>query len=389
MPFYLNKYKIAGKEFSFAAIFWVAICTISIIAQVAKGITHNNNYLIFINVFFHSLDKLNLYAAYPAAYGDTNHYGPFFSLIIAPFAALPKTIGLFLWCMANAFVLLYAIKKLPISNNHKNIILLIGIVEMLTSLHNVQFNPMATSFILFSYILVKSKNDFWATMYIAAGILIKLYGIVGLAFFLFSDNKLKFILSFAFWMIVFFALPMLISSPQFVIQSYTDWYNSLSTKNTENLTSDMQGMTAMKVLQKVFHLSFITNGMIILAGFVVYLCTLFKHKYFNNINFQLNYLASLLIAVVIFSTSAEAATFIFAMVGVGIWFINQKEKTWTVISLLIFAILITSLSSTDLFPKIIKQNYVRPYALKALPCLFIWIFIAYQLLFKKYDVVTS
>jgi hypothetical protein len=386
LPFYLNKYKIADREISFATIFWIAVCTISIIAQVAKGITHNNNYLIFINVFYHTIDKLNLYAAYPTAYGDTNHYGPFFSLLIAPFAALPKTIGLFLWCMANAFVLLYAIKKLPISSNAKNIILLIGIVEMLTSLHNVQFNPMATSFILLSYILVKSKNEFWATMYIAAGILVKLYGIVGLAFFLFSDNKLKFILSFAFWMLLFFALPMLISSPQFVLQSYTDWYNSLSTKNTENLTSDMQGMNAMKVLQKVFHLNFITNGIVIIGGFIVYLCTLLRYKYFQNIQFQLNYLASLLIAVVIFSSSAEAATFI---IGVGIWFINQKEKTVVVISLLVFAILFSSLSTTDLFPKFIKQNYIRPYALKALPCLFIWIFIAYQLLFKKYDVVTS
>ncbi len=388
MPFYLNNYKIAGKEFSFASIFWITICTVSIIAQVSKGITHNNNYLIFINVFFHSIQKLNLYAAYPTAYGDTNHYGPFFSLIIAPFAALPKTIGLFLWCIANTFFLLFAIKKLPISNNNKNIILLIGIVEMLTSLHNVQFNPMATAFILYSYILVKSKNDFWATMYIAAGFLIKLYGIVGLAFFLFSDNKLKFILSFAFWLMVFFALPMLISSPQFIIQSYYDWYESLSTKNGENLTSDMQGMTAMKVLQKVFHLKFITNGILIIVGFIAYLCTLFRYKYFKHIEFQLNYLASLLIAVVIFSSSAEAATFVFAMIGVSIWFINQKEKTTLVISFLILALVLTSLSSTDLFPKFIKQNYIRPYALKAMPCLFIWIFIAYQLLFKKYDAVT-
>lgn len=389
MPFYLNKYKVAGKEYSFATIFWVAICTASIIAQVAKGITHNNNYIIFINVFYHSLQKLNLYAAYPTAYGDTNHYGPFFSLIIAPFAALPKYVGLFLWCMANCFLLLFAVKKIPVSANNKNIILLIGIVEMLTSLHNVQFNPMATAFILFSYILVKNKNDFWATMYIAAGILVKLYGLVGLAFFLFSDNKVKFILSFIFWMLVFFALPMLISSPQFVIQSYKDWYSSLAEKNTVNLSSDMQGMTAMKVLQKVFQLNFITNGIVIIGGFVIYLCTLLRYKYFKNIQFQLNYLASLLIAVVIFSSSAEAATFVIAMVGVGIWFINQKEKTTLVISLLIFSILFTSLSSTDLFPKFLKENYIRPYALKALPCLFIWIFIVYQLLFKKYDALTS
>ena len=388
MPFYLTKYKIGNKYFSFATIFWVAICTLSIISQVVRDTTHNNNYLIFINVFFHSIQKLNLFVAYPA-YGDTNHYGPFFSLIIAPFALLPNTIGLFLWCMVNTFILLYAVKKLPVNDNSKNIILLIGIVEMLTTLHNVQFNPMATAWILFSYTLVKEKKDFWATMFIAAGLLVKLYGIVGLAFFLFSDNKLKFVASFIFWMALFFALPMLISSPAFIIQSYTDWYQSLSEKNQINEGSVMQGMTATRVLQKVFHLTNLTNLALIINGFLVYVCTLFRYKYFKNINFQLNYLASLLIAVVIFSSSAESATFIFAMIGVGIWFVNQKEKTTLVISLLIFAILITSLSTTDLFPRFVKENYIRPYALKALPCLFIWILLAYQLLFKKYDTLTS
>ena len=389
MPFYLNKYKIAGKEISFATLAWIIICSFSIIAQVAKGIAHNNNYLIFINVFFHSLQKLNLFDAYPLAYGDTNHYGPFFSLIIAPFAALPNTIGLFLWCMANTLFLLYAVKKLPVSDTNKNIILLIGIVEMLTALHNVQFNPMATSWILFSYILVKEKKDFWATMFIAAGLLVKLYGIVGLAFFLFSDNKLKFVLSFIFWMLVFYALPMAISSPAFVNKSYLDWYYSLAEKNDNNATSTMQGMTAMKVLQKVFLLNFITNKILIAFGFVLYVCTLFKNKYFKNTHFQLDYVASLLIAVVIFSSSAEAATFVIAMMGVALWFVNQQQKTKLEIALLIFAIVFTSLASTDLFPRFIKEQFIRPYAIKAMPCLFIWLLLMYQLLFKKYDSVTS
>ena len=389
MPFYLNKYKIAGKEISFATLAWIIICSFSIIAQVAKGIAHNNNYLIFINVFFHSLQKLNLFDAYPLAYGDTNHYGPFFSLIIAPFAALPNTIGLFLWCMANTLFLLYAVKKLPVSDTNKNIILLIGIVEMLTALHKVQFNPMATSWILFSYILVKEKKDFWATMFIAAGLLVKLYGIVGLAFFLFSDNKLKFVLSFIFWMLVFYALPMAISSPAFVNKSYLDWYYSLAEKNDNNATSTMQGMTAMKVLQKVFLLNFITNKILIAFGFVLYVCTLFKNKYFKNTHFQLDYVASLLIAVVIFSSSAEAATFVIAMMGVALWFVNQQQKTKLEIALLIFAIVFTSLASTDLFPRFIKEQFIRPYAIKAMPCLFIWLLLMYQLLFKKYDSVTS
>ena len=389
MPFYLREYKIAGKSFSFATIIWFLLTIISTLAQLKKGIGTCRNYLIFKGVFFHSINKLPLFAAYPAEYQDTNHYGPFFSFVIAPFALLPNYVGVFMWCIANAFVLFYAVKKLPISDINKNIILLIGLVEMMTAIHNVQFNPMASAWIILTYVMVKDKKDIWATLFIAAGILVKLYGIVGLAFFLFSDHKLKFVLSFIFWMALFFCLPMLLSSPQFVVQAYQDWYTSLSIKNAANNIEVMQGMTAMRVIDRVFCIHNIPNIVIIASASLVYFGSLLRYKYFKNTNFQLSFLASLLIAVVIFSSSAEAATFIIAMMGVAIWFINEEKKSPLVISLLIFAIVLTSLSTTDAFPKFVKVEYVRPYALKALPCLLVWLVLAYQLLFKKYDSVTS
>jgi hypothetical protein len=77
------------------------------------------------------------------------------------------------------------------------------------------------------------------------------------------------------------------------------------------------------------------------------------------------------------------------MVGVGIWFIAQPNKNGWTLALLIFAIVFTSLSTTDAFPKSVKENYIRPYAIKALPCLIIWIVAACQLLFKKPDNLSS
>jgi hypothetical protein len=38
---------------------------------------------------------------------------------------------------------------------------------------------------------------------------------------------------------------------------------------------------------------------------------------------------------------------------------------------LIFAIILTSLSATDLFPKFLYKEYVLKYSLKALPCVLI------------------
>ena len=383
MNFFMSDLPLGKKRVSFAAVFWFMLAIIAAVIQVSKkdglGI---NNYLIFKGVFWHAFHSMDLFAAYPAEYGDINHYGPFFSIIIAPFALLPDKLGCFLWCMANAAFLYYAVRRLPVSYLNKNIILLIGAVEMMTSIHNVQFNPMITAWILFAYILVYEEKDFWATLFIAAGILTKLYGIVGLAFFFFSGRKSIFILSLAFWLGAFFCLPMLFSSASFIIRSYKDWYHALSDKNQLNADSPMQGMTVMRIIKKFLRVN-IADLYVLSAAAFFYLLPLLRFRQLREINFQLSYLAMLLIGTVIFSSSAESATFVIAMTGVGIWYITQEKKTWVHL-VLGFAILFTSLSTTDLFPGHIKSEYVRPYALKALPCLIIWIILAFNLITKNF-----
>ncbi len=384
MTFLFKQFTISKFKISFATIFWFTLAFVAAAVQSLKGIAGYNNYLIFKGVFVHTISQLNLFSTYPLEYVDSNHYGSFFSLIIAPFTIFNNSFGCFLWCLANAFILFYAISKLPISAKQQSIILLISALEMMTSIHNVQFNPMLTSTILLSYILVKNGKDFWATIFIVIGILTKIYGIVGLAFFLFSNNKITFIWSFIFWIILCFCLPMAISSPHFVVQSYFDWYQSLTEKNQLNADSVMQGMTAMRFLKRILHLPNIADIYFLLTAVIFYLLPIIRFKQYFHTNFQLSYLAFLLIGVVIFSSSAESATFVIAMVGIGIWYILQDDRKWWVVSLLILALLFTSLSTTDLFPKNIKANFIRPYAIKAMPCFFIWIVISVQLLCKSF-----
>jgi Glycosyltransferase family 87 len=386
MQFLLKKITFRKYQISVATIIWFTFALVATIIQLNKKPldVSINNYLIFKGVFWHTSSQINLFSLYASEYFDCNHYGPFFSIIIAPFAVLPNVLGCFLWCMVNAAILFYAVKQLPISEQNKHIILLIGALEMMTATHNVQFNPMLTSWIILSYVLVKKEKDFWATLFIIAGFGVKLYGIVGLAFFLFSAHKQTFVLSCFFWAALLFCLPMLLSSPQYILQSYKDWYNILVEKNDLNQESPMQGMTVMRIIKKVFQVKNLKDIYILGTAAIFYLLPMLRFKEFKNTAFQLSYLAFLLIGVVIFSSSAEAATFVIAMMGVGIWFVNTQEKSIWVISLLVFAIIFTSLSTTDLFPKNVKINFIRPYAIKALPCFFIWLVLAYQLLFKKF-----
>ena len=86
-----------------------------ILAGLTKIAAHrHNNFLIFRGVFWHTIQRVSLYDLYPSEYNDHNHYGPFFSLVIAPFALVPDAIGLLLWLVALSLVMYYAVRRLPL-----------------------------------------------------------------------------------------------------------------------------------------------------------------------------------------------------------------------------------------------------------------------------------
>jgi beta-lactamase regulating signal transducer with metallopeptidase domain len=83
---------------------WLVVALVAAIKQFVIG--KYNNYLIFKHVFFHTIEKKSLYGLYPESYFDHNHYGPIFSVFIAPFAVLPDAVGMPLWAVFNAAVLI-------------------------------------------------------------------------------------------------------------------------------------------------------------------------------------------------------------------------------------------------------------------------------------------
>lgn len=394
MQFLFKDITIAKWKIPVPVFLWFVLAAIAAIAEISRGHSAINNYDIYSGVFEHSLRQTNLYLPYPAEYTDTNHYGPVFSILIAPFALLPDYLGCFLWCVANAWVLFYAIGQLSITKQQQHIILLIGLVEMMTAIHNVQFNPMLTGWIILSFVLVEKEKDFWAALFIVAGLFVKIYGIAGIAFFWFSRHKPRFILSFIFWFIVLFCLPMLISSPGFVIQSYKDWFHSLVEKNAQNVdTADenlMQDISVMGMLRRIFKMAHLKNYLITLPAALVYALPFLRVKQYSMFRFRASYLCLALIGVVIFSSSAESSTFVLAVSGVAIWYVLQQPRNSRLHHyLLAFVIILTSFSATDLFPPFVRENFILPYSLKALPCFLAWCVIAYQLLVKDFTQTTE
>jgi hypothetical protein len=370
---------------------YIIVALFSALKQILRR--HDNNYQIFKNVFYHIIEEKSLYASYPNLYFDYNHYGPIFGLFIAPFAIMPDGIGMVLWCVFNAVVLVYAISQLNLESSKINLILWICLHEFLTTILGQQFNPIMTSIIILSYVLIEKEKDFWSACLIILGTFIKLYGIVGLAFFFFSKNKMKFIGSLAFWSVVFFVLPMAISSPEFIINSYSEWFARLLEKNNENGSFDsMQDISIMGLFKKILNMPNLSNLLFLIPGIVLFGLPYLRFNMFSNKKFQLLLLSSVLIFTVIFSSGSESPTYIIAFAGVAIWFIIQEEKTKWTWFLFIFALLLTSFSPSDLFPKYIKETYIKPYSLKALPCVLIWFQITYELIttqFSKQHLITK
>jgi Glycosyltransferase family 87 len=344
-----------------------------------------NNYLIFKYVYWHTIDLQNLYHNYPE-YQDSNHYGPIFSIFIAPFALLPDGLGCILWNIANVAILLWGIYSLPISLNKRTIIAWICAHEALTALFSFQFNIALTGLILLSFSYLIKKKEFQSAFFIAFGTLVKLYGIVGLAFFFFTKNKLKFIAGCFVAFLVLFALPMIISSPGFVIQSYADWYHSLAHKNDLNASlTSFQDISLMGIVRRATGNVNIPNAPFLLVGLILFGLPYLRINQYKNIGFRLMLLASTLIFTVIFSSGSESPTYIIAFAGVAIWLmVQQNPKKGWIIALFIFAFILTSLSPTDIFPRAVKE-FIRLYSLKALPCVIIWLTIIYQMMKEDFE----
>lgn len=367
------------KRFIFSL--WFLLALVAGLKHAFKEV--NNNYYIFKYVFYNTIDQVNLYGQYPDRYFDNNHYGPIFSLIIAPFALLPDGAGTILWELFIAATLLFAIYKLPISWKGKVIIYWISMHDIYSNAVNSQTNAFIAALVIGSFICIRAEKDFWAACFIMLGFFIKLYGIVGLAFFFFSKNKLKFIGYLLLWGVVFFVLPMLISSPQFIIQTYSDWYQALVIKNGSNTTSLMQNISAIGMIRKISGNFEFSTLFIVVPALVLFALQYIQTKFYNNLSYQLGILASTLLFLVLFSTGSETCTYIIACVGVGIWFILQKKPRSKYVIFTISLVIFMFYATSDLSPAFFNKGIIRPYALKALPFLLVWLTMVYQLITFK------
>ncbi|MCG2791973.1 MAG: DUF2029 domain-containing protein [Weeksellaceae bacterium] len=374
------------SDYRIIFVIYIIVAAITAYTKYKRGTGGYNNYLIFKGVFYNTLQERNIFLQYPDLFFDSNHYGVFFSLLIAPFALLPDAFGAVLWNVASTLVFLFAIYKLPFSDAKKSFFGWLCLQEFITAATYFQFNMILTGLLMLSAIYIYQRKEARSAFAILIGTFVKVYGIVGLSGFFFIKNKTRFIISLLTIAILFFVLPMFISSPQFGVQSYADWYHSLTEKNLSNqsLTS-RQDYSLMGVVRRVLGKADISNLLFLVPGFALFMLPYFRIKQYQFLPFQLMILASTLLFIVLFSSSSESPTYIIAVSGVAIWFLMQQKISKIDIGLLVFVMIFTCFAFSDLFPKAIKEDVFIKYSTKAIPCILIWFRVMYELLTKDFE----
>ncbi|MCX6310249.1 MAG: glycosyltransferase family 87 protein [Bacteroidetes bacterium] len=380
----MKKFNLLQNPFFIAGVLLIFIVIVTAqsinlpprISETGLKFTHYNNYLIFKQSYFHLIQNKDLYQLYPVEHWDYYKYSPTFSLLMAPFVYLPDAAGLFLWNTLNVLVLFFALRKLP-SLTDKNRLLLLGfiLIELITSIQNSQSNALIAGLVIFAFLSLEKKQVGLAALFIVLTVFIKLFGLVAFALFMFYPNKPKAILYTIAWTLLLAILPLCVvpfSQLQFLYQS---WLHLLQNDHSASIGFSVAGW-----LQTWFGVES-KNG-VVFVGAIIFCLPFLKYKFFKELKFKLFFLASVLLWIVIFNHKAESPTFVIAVSGIAIWFFAQKMKIENLI-LLSLAFLFTVLSPTDIFPKFLRDNYVTPYVLKAVPCIIIWCKIIFDLLFYK------
>jgi len=337
--------------------------------------TNYNNYQIFKYSFFHLKSGVDLYSSHPSEHWDLYKYSPTFALFFGFLAWLPDIAGLLIWNLLNALALFFGIRMLRLSTPEKGIILLLGMVELLTSLQNSQSNGLMAGLIILAFALMEKGKFFWACLCIAFTVYIKLFGVFAFAICLLYPQRWKMVGYSVLAMIGLAIIPLMMVSIDQLIIIYEQWWTLLQSDYVSNYLSLVGVVKAWSGIS-------LPQNIVLLLGVILFVIPLVRIKFYTEPFFRMTFLAMILLWTVVFNHKAESPTFIIAVAGIGIWYVSSGLEVRLRNMLVILALVFTSLSTTDLFPNFIQDNFFEPWSVKAVPCIIIYFLTFYELTFR-------
>ena len=365
------------------------ILSIYLLAMLIISLQHYfnnryNNFSIFRASIGHLLEHKNLYLEYPKEYGDLFLYHPTFPILFAPFSWMPVWLGMCCWTIFSSYIVFLSVKLLPISHKQKVFVWWFIFIELTTALHNMQTNPLIAAFIVLTFVHLEKENPIQTGFASALGFFIKGYGGISAVLFpfypkKFGKNVLYYIIAFVF----FSVLPGFIIGFDQLPRLYQEWQTLLIEEHKVNYGMSLIGLIYTLITSSIPVIYIQLFGVICLAIFLAYCFFIVKE---NTLSLRVAILANLLIWVIVFNHAAESSTHIISVFGVAFWYLITPKNGLSK-GLLIFVLLLTILSPTDIVPKFINRNYIIPYNLKALPIVLVWLHLQYIVFTQKYQLI--
>ena len=283
-----------------------------------------------------------------------------------PLATLPDWIGLCLWNIAGALAILYAMRSLPLPPAATALAAWLVFKDSLTSLQNAQSNGLVAALMILTVVCWEKQRPLGAGLMLALSLYLKIFGIGVLLLWVLYPQKLKTVVGGVIAAVALFFLPLALTPFDLLIQQYQNWLQMLG---AEFPTSE--GISVMGMLHAWFGISGYKSLTILMGGMIL-AAPLLRFKQYEKQSFRLGMLASVLMWVVLFNHRAESPTFVIATAGVAIWFVS-RPVTRLNIGLMLFTLLLSGFSSSEIMPAWLQKNVLEPYQLKALPCLLVWL----------------
>lgn len=370
IPRWLTAQRFAG--------FVIVILTVVAAQKYALG--QINNYLMFAKPFHNLLINKTIYGLHPDLFEDNYKYSPTFAWLMGPFYYLPNWLGVILWNLLNAVVLVagiwYYLADEADANRKRLVVLAIVVGEALITAQNMQSNNFIVGAMLLGLFALRKQHVWLAALAFTLCLYIKFYGVGAAIFFLFYPKKVQFLLAMLVWTLLLGLAPWTMIPWENVLSEYAEWGRVVVVSKLGVLISVPGVLVAWFGMDK----SDSNLRIVELVGITLFLAPFARFKLWNDRIYQRLMVAYFLLFVIVFNKMAESPTYVLAVVGVALWWVMLPKPVSTLDKVLLALVIIfTSLSPTDLFPKSWQDSFFVPYSIKAVPCILVWLRIQYQI----------
>ena len=346
----------------------------AVVVSVCLMLRHDtDNFHVFRDAFHRLVAWRDVYAPYPE-WNDFFKYSPAFALLFGPFSFGPLFLGLIGWNLVNAMTLALGIDRLFEGDPRRSAIALALVFpEMLGAVQNCQTNALIAGLVLLAFVELERRRMVTAALAVALAAFVKLFPIGAAGLAIFHRRRERFALALGLAVIALAALPLVAMPPAALVGEYHAWAAVLARDAAHD-----EGLSLMGLAAALFHAPMLAAKAQLTAMIVFALTVLAQRESWSDPAFRRRALASLLIFMVVFNHRAESPSYVIAMAGMALWWLDSPRSR-TRDAMIVFAFLLTSVATSDLVPASIQNQWIRPYQLKALPGCLLWLVIAVEL----------